>query len=47
MKGSTSSYEKGVLILMEVIRPPPGVFCAKMAEVTSSLFSSRGFWHCL
>lgn len=46
MKGSASVVlVGGVLIMMEVIRPSPGVLCAKMAEVTSSLFSSRGFWH--
>ena len=42
-----STYEGGELIVMEVIRPPPGVLCAKMAEVTASLFTSTGFWQCL
>lgn len=32
--------------MMEVIRPPPGALCAKMAEVTFSFLSSRCFWDC-
>lgn len=34
-RGHMSSYERGVLILMEVIRPPPGVFCARIAGTRS------------
>lgn len=35
-----------VLIMMEVIRPPLSVLCAKMVEVTFSLLSSKSFWDC-